>query len=299
VRFRSILVPAIAVAVLLVAPAVALAASPAGGTIVNVELDLPASNGLRARLETSDKGVVTLELRRGNEKFVSYEVKGRVTESGLRVRFGRLGLIDVAFAPTRTLSHTEPSEGCTGAPRTLREGTFSGTIDFTGERDYVRIDSPQAAGSMSVISRWQCPEPTPFMPTAEPLALRSRGEEKSASFHAFGRSCGCYFSAGVHSGRRETRSVFSGVMIERREGMEITRALSARAGGSAFVYDLAAGTATVRPPRPFRGRSTLIRRPGERTRWRSTLRMSFLGAAPVAVRGPDFVLGLQPGYLFD
>ncbi|HEX5713400.1 MAG TPA: hypothetical protein VFX85_08820 [Solirubrobacterales bacterium] len=299
-RIRSALVPAIAAAVLLVTPwGAASAASPEEGTIVNVDLKLPASNGMRALLETSDKGMVTLELQRGREHYVSYEVAGKVTEAGLRVRFGRLGLIDVAFTPTRTLSSTAPSEGCTGAPRTLREGTFSGTIDFTGERGYVRIDPPQATGSMSVVSQWQCPQSAPFMPTAEPLALRSHDEEKSASFHAFGRSCGCYFSAGVHRGKLRARSVFVGVKFEQREGMEIIRALSARAGGSAFVYDLAAGTATVRPPRPFRGQSTLVRRPGERTRWRSTLRMAFLGAAPIAVRGADFALGLQPGYLFD
>jgi hypothetical protein len=174
VRLRSILVPAIAVLVVLAAPAgAALAAGPAAGTIVNVELELPASNGLRARLETSDKGMVTLEFRRKYD-LVSYEVKGRITQEGLKARFGRLGLIDVAFTPTRTLSATAPSEGCTGAPRTLREGTFSGTIDFTGERNFVRIDAPRVEGTMSVVSQWQCPqEPVLFTRPAWPLARTS------------------------------------------------------------------------------------------------------------------------------
>ena len=297
-RRLSLLTSAIALALLLVAAA-APAASPETGTIVNVEFGMEASNGLRAQLETADDGTVTLELR-DKDQLVSYEVQGKVTKEGLKVRFGRLGLIDVAFTPTRTLSSTEPSEGCTGEPRTLREGTFTGTIDFTGERNYVRIKTAQVEGSMSVISQWQCPEePTPLARTARPLALSSRSAKKAASLHAFGRHCGCYFSAGVHFGKKEARSIFYGFITERREGMEIARATVAHAGASAFVFDHAAGTATVRPPRPFRGRATFQRRPGERPLWRSTIRMPLLGATPINPRGPGYSVDLYPEYHFD
>lgn len=298
-RLRSLLVLAVAAVVLpTIAPDAAPAASPEGGAIVNVKLDLQASNGLRARLETSDKGVVTLELRR-KEELVSYEVEGDVTESGLRVRFGRLGLIDAAFTPTGTLSSTEPPEGCTGKPRTLREGIFTGTIEFTGERGYTRIAASQATGSMSVVSQWQCPEePTPFA-----LVARSRFDgqkgEKSASFHAAGRQCNCFFDAGVYYAKGRGRSVFSGVKAERREGMEIIRATFARAAGSAFAFDHEAGTATLRPPPPFSGRATFIDRPGRRDLWRSTIRMRLLGTAPLSIQGSDVRAALYPEYHFD
>lgn len=63
-----LLVPAIAIATLLAAApaAVAPAASPETGTIVTVELKLQASDGLQAKLETSDSDdeMVTLELER-------------------------------------------------------------------------------------------------------------------------------------------------------------------------------------------------------------------------------------------
>ena len=297
-RRPSLLASATAIVFLLVA-ATSPAASPETGTIVNVELGLKANNGLRAQLETSDDETVALELRR-KDHLVSYEVKGRVTEAGLKVRFGRLGLIDVAFTPTRTLSSTAPSEGCTGAPRTLREGTFAGTIDFTGERNFVRIKAPQVEGSMSVISQWECPEePTPFTPTAQPLALSSSSEEKKAALHAFGRRCTCYFSAGVHFGKKKARSLFYGVKVERREGMEIVRAIGARAGASAFVFDHAAGTATLRPPSPFRGQATFKRGAGDRPLWRSTIRMPLLGVAPIDVQGPSFFVNLESAYHFD
>jgi hypothetical protein len=295
VRRPSLLASATAIALLLVV-ATAPAASPETGTIVKVELGLKASNGLRAQLETSDDETVTLELGR-KDRLVRYEVKGEVTEEGLKVRFGRLGLIDVAFTPTRTLSSTEPSEGCAGEPRTLREGTFTGTIDFTGERHYVRIEAPQVEGSMSVISQWRCAEePTPLARTARLLARRSRSEEKAASLLAFGRRC--TFAAGLRFNKGKARSIFYGFKAERRERMEIVRAIVAHAGASAFVFDLAAGTATVRPPRPFRGQATLERGHGDRPLWRSTIRMPFLGVASINPQGPDLFVDLDPGYDF-
>ncbi|MGC1852662.1 MAG: hypothetical protein WA687_09520 [Solirubrobacterales bacterium] len=297
-RLRSFLVPAIALVLLLaIASGAAPAASPEGGAIVTVKLDLQASNGLRAQLETSDEGMVTLELRRKDE-LVSYEVKGEVTESGLRIRFGRLGLIDAAFTPTGTLSSTEPPEGCTGEPRTLRDGIFTGTIEFTGERGYTRIAASQAAGSMSVVSQWQCPEePTPFA-----LAARSRFDgqkgEKSASLHATGRQCMCAFYAGVYYAKGRGRSIFYAAKAERREGIEIIRTSGARAGGSAFAFDHEAGTATLRPPPPFSGRATFIDRPG-RDLWHSTIRIQLLGIAPLSIQGPGVRAALYPEYHFD
>jgi hypothetical protein len=299
VQLRSLLVLAVATAALLAAASgAASAASPEAGTVVNVKLDLPASNGLRAQLETSDEGMVTLELQRGEEQAI-YEVPGKVTASGLRVRFGRLGLIDVAFAPAATLSSTPPPEGCTGEPRTLREGTFAGTIEFRGERGYTRIAAPQATGSMSVISQWQCPEePAPFG-----LAARGRFDgqkgERSASLHAVGRQCRCSFDAGVYYTKGRGQSIFYGVKAERREGMEILRATVARAGGAAFAFDHEAGTATLRPPPPFSGRATFVDRPGRRDLWRSNIRMRLLGTAPLRIQGPGVRAGLYPEYHFD
>lgn len=296
-RRPSLLASATAIVLLFVA-STALAASPEAGTIVNVELGLKASNGLRAQLETVDDETVTLKLRRG-DRLVSYEVKGEVTQKGLKVRFGRLGLIDAAFTPTRTLSSTEPSEGCAGAPRTLREGVFTGTIDFAGERNYVRIKASQAEGSMSVISQWRCPEePTPLARAERPLALSSRSDEKAASLLTFGSRCSCTFAAGLRFDEGKARSIFYGFKAESRERMEIVRAIVARAGASAFVVDLAAGTATVRPPRPFRGQATLERGFSDRPLWRSTIRMPFLGAASINPRGADLDVDLDPGYDF-
>jgi hypothetical protein len=305
-----LLVPAIAIAALLTAiPAgTASAAWPDKGTLIFTEMELKASNGLQAHLEVTPDDMVTLELRREGQ-YVSYEVKGEATETGLKVRFGRLGLIDVTFTPTTTLDSTEPSAGCTGAPRTLREGVFTGTIDFTGERGYVRLEGPQATGSMSVLPEWRCLDETssssPFAGASRSLSHRSdegREESEHASLHAEDRRCLCFFSAGMHHRDRKGRkgrSIFYGVKVEDREEMEIARATQAFGPPSAFVFNHEAGTATLRPPRPLSGRAIFEDRPRGRDLWRSTIRVPLLGAKPLRVSGANFRVGLYPEYHFD
>jgi catechol 2,3-dioxygenase-like lactoylglutathione lyase family enzyme len=306
VRRAFFLLPAIAVATALLAvPAgVASGAGPERGTVVRVEFELNASNGLHAHLENSEDGTVTLELR-GKGQIVNYEVPGEATEAGLKVRFGRLGLIDVAFTPTETLNSTEPGEGCTGAPRTLREGVFAGTIDFTGEREFVRIEGPQATGSMSVISQWECPEAEamdPFARVSRLLAATSRrekGERESATLSAGSRGCSCYFAAGVHHRRSGGHSIFLGVKLEKREGMEIVRGTQVRGPASAFSFDHAAGTARLRPPSPLSGHASFEAHAHGRGLWRSTIRVPLLGADPIDTGGPGFAAILSPEYQFD
>jgi hypothetical protein len=295
---------AVVTALLAVPAGVASGAGPELGTVVRVELELKASNGLHAHLENSEDGTVTLELRRKNQ-IVSYEVPGKATETGLRVRFGRLGLIDVAFTPTETLNSTEPGEGCTGAPRTLREGIFAGTIDFTGERGFVRLEGPQATGSMSVISQWECPEAEAMDPFARPsrlLAATSRdkkGERESATLSAGSRGCLCYFAAGVHHRHSGGKSIFSGLKIEKREGMEIERGTQVRGPASAFEFDHSTGTATLRPPGPLSGHASFKTDSHGRGQWRSTIRVPLLGADPIDTGAPGFAASLRPEYQFD
>jgi hypothetical protein len=290
-----------AVAIALLLPAVsAFAASQMTGTIVTVGLELRASNGLRAKLETANDEMVTLEVgRKGRGKShlgVSYEVQRKVTEAGFRARFGRLGLVDVAFTPSRTLDSTEPSEGCAGAPRTLREGTFAGTIDFTGEQEYVRIEGP-AEGWMSVIPEWSCPdieEPMPFASASGPLARDSGKKREAATLYAGSRRCACLFVAAVHRRYRGGRSLFYLVQEERREGMEIIRATRAKGGPTAIDFDHDAGTATVHPPPPFSGHASFRARPHGRALWRSTLRGPLLGVGSVGIFGPGSEAILYP-----
>jgi hypothetical protein len=305
--FLLLSVIAVATALLAALTGAASGAGPEQGTVVLVKLELKASNGLHAHLENSEDGTVTLELRKEGQIAI-YKVPGEATEGGLKARFGRLGLIDVAFNPTKTLNSTEPGEGCTGAPRTLREGVFAGTIDFTGEREFVRIEGPQATGSMSVISQWKCPEVEAmgaFAGDSRLLAATSRGKKggrESATLAAVRRDFSSYFVAGVAHRHSGGKSIFLGAKIEIREGMDIWRATEVRGPASAFDFDFdfdhAAGTASLRPPAPFTGHASFAVRPHGRGLWRSTIRVPLLGVKPIDTGGPGFRVTLRPEYQF-
>jgi hypothetical protein len=264
--------------------------------VVRVAMKLRASDGFHASLENSQDGTLTLELKRGGQ-WVTYAVPGHATEAGLRARFGKLGLIDVAFAPTKVLNSTEPGEGCTGAPRTLREGFFTGTIDFTGERGYARLEGAPANGSMSVISQWECPEAEaadPYAPNLGRPALASRagsGDGDSGVFLAASRrGCSCTFEAGLgHLHGVGLRSIFFGEVDEERGSMKIRRVTEVSGPASAFRVDRAAGTAVLRPPSPLSGQARYEKRPHHRGLWRSTIRVPLLGVDPIDTGAHGFV----------
>src|ERR1700709_1047870 len=271
VRHVFLLLSVIALATALtVLTGVASGAGPEQGTVVLVKLELKASNGLHAHLENSEDGTVTLELRKEGQ-IATYKVPGEATEGGLKARFGRLGLIDVAFTPTKMLNSTEPGRGCTGPPRTLREGVFIGTIDFTGEREFVRIEGSQAIGSMSVISEWECPEAEAMDPFArvsrlsEATSRDEKGKGESATLAAVRRGFSSYFVAGVAHRHSGGERIFFGAKIEKRGGMGILRAAGGRGPGLALRLQPRCRHGSVAPTGPFQ-RTRELRGPSPQPR---------------------------------
>lgn len=288
------LVPALAIAALLLAAAPGVAAAQPGEEPAEIQFSLPANNGLHADLETFN-GKVTLEIQRKG-RLVSYEVAGRSTEAGLKVRFGQLGSIDVAFEPTKTTLE-RPPKGCQGPPSKLSEGFFVGTIEFTGEREYVRIEESRVKGHLNVWKEgeWRCPRHrlplhrrgARLRPLATVPTVRAKPE--AATLFAVNQRRHRFFAAYAIRGRSgRGMTVFVGAEMEEREKMEVGRSTFTKAAPSAFVFNHAAGTATVRPPQPFSGHGTFKRRPHARDFWRSTIQVPLLGADPLRVGGPGF-----------
>jgi len=290
-----LLVPALAAALLAAVPAVGSAAEDPQAHFAYVEFGLAADHGLHAGIETSSEGI-TLEIA-GKHRFVTYRAQGESTEAGLKVQFGDLGKIDVAFTPTET--HTwEPPKGCTGPPSTISEGLFIGTIDFTGEREYVRVEASRVKGRLAVYreSEWRCPRhKNPRRArarrrlSAHSLRGRSGARKEPAALSAIDRHCGCLFAAFAERDRRgRGSSYFFGLKSEEAEGMEVNRVTYAEGGARAFIFNHAAGTATVRPPRPLSGTGFFKRRPHSRDLWRSTIEIPLLGADPLSVSAPNY-----------
>lgn len=286
----SRLATALAVAALLLAAPAATAAVDPKTLPATTELDLPASNGMTAQLEVFNHEF-TLEIRR-KDSYAVYRVDGEGTEAGLKARFGQLGTIDLAFQPEET-DLSRPPKGCVGPPSKYGRGVFVGTVSFTGEGGYVRIEATRIEGSLAVwrSSEWRCPRharqfrrhsSSPLLPIS--LRPGARGADP-ATLGAAKRRCGCAFVA--YSFPAESGgpgSLFIGSELDRNEGMEIGRVASATAGASAFRFSHKDGTASVRPPAPFAGSGHFERRPHGPDLWRSTLRIPLLGAEPLDMR---------------
>jgi len=303
-------VPVLAIVGLLVAAPVTSAdtAEPEAHSAYT-SFKLVADRGLQVHVEGHD-GEVRIEIRREGRRGGSsafYEVKGESTEAGLKAQFGRLGLIDVAFRPTNTWHTVEPPKGCEGEPSTYREGIFSGTIHFVGEREYVRIDAARAEGKMNILreSEWRCSQykgSRRLRRAARPSAVnpRKRSREKEAFLTVDSGLCSCallVFAVRDRNGRGPTG--FLGVQQEDQEEVKITRETYSEVGPSAFTFDYGTGTARVHPPRPFSGDATFKRRRNGHNLWRSTIRVSFLGAGPVSIGGRSYLALLHRHIPYD
>ena len=292
----ALLVPSLVTAALLAAaPTAAAPTANPEDRFAAISFGLAANNGLDAGLETSSEGIYLKISRRG--RVASYKVQGKSTEAGLKARFGKLGLIDVTFRPTKTRVE-KPPKGCKGRPSTDSEGIFVGTIQFTGEFEYVQIEATEAKGTMWVNREyeWKCPrrkEPPRTHVTQRPSTLgfrdRSDPDKEPATLAVLSRRCDCFFAAYATPNRRgRGRTTFVGAKFESVDGMEINRGTIVDADPSAFVFNHAAGTAQVHPPHPFSGSGIFKRRPNARNLWRSTIQVPLLGANPLSVGDPGF-----------
>lgn len=292
----SLLVPVLAVAALLFGtPAAATAADPKTES-VSTDLELPTNNSLNAHLDVFNDEF-TLQIERENQSsYASYEVDGEATEAGLKARFGDLGLIDLAFQANK-VELDKPPKGCVGPPSRFSEGVLTGTISFTGEGDYVRIEATEIEARLENWreSEWRCPRHHRQVrrkraPRPSYLGPREGPKPKEpATLLAATRHCRCIFVAysfPEEKGRGAT--AFYGARFEETGKMEITRATGGTAGPAAFTYNHKAGTATVRPTSPLIGYGHFERRRHRVDLWRGTIRVPFLGAEPIDMRDGSY-----------
>ncbi|HXS33375.1 MAG TPA: hypothetical protein VN758_06365 [Solirubrobacterales bacterium] len=298
-RRASILVFLLLSASLLAIPGSFAGASPAqreaaasqADPDISIEFELGAGQGLRAQLETY-ADTVTLTIL-GHHQYVSYQVKGELSPSGLVAKFGQLGEVSVTFSPTKTISSQQPPKGCKkDEASTDREGIFSGTIKLTGEREYVRLDATEAKGEMVVMPNWHCgsrkgKNVVPSPPVVTHRASTSK--EDVATLKASSRVSGGGFSAAAVRGPKgRNYTFFAGGLSEHRESMKIFRLAALSAPTSTFLFNHAKGTASVHPPWPFRGSASFKRRRKGPPAWRGSLKVALLGADPIALTGPGY-----------
>lgn len=279
-RQGLVLLPVIAAGLLLVAPNAQSAMIIRGGK--SAELSIAGSNGYRISVEGRGRTVSLSALRVRAESSVGtvYAVDGKVSQSGLKARFGKFGRVAVKFKPSGRVKRERPPRGCTGKAAIARLGEFVGTIRFVGERLYTRVDSRRARGSVTTSPAWHCKKEPAQDGTApagghlpELNAWAGSLSFNASRFRIFGGLEGNLFLASV---------------TDRLGGIRIGRLASAVGDPESFVADEALTTATVSPPAPFHGTATFQRNPDGTTSLLGSLSASFPGVDDVALAGSSF-----------
>jgi hypothetical protein len=275
-----------------------LAAAPAlaggGGREVERELAfaLEAEGFTIVVIVSNNDGDVdaTMIVSRGR-RVAFYTTPATVTAERVTARFGSLGALDYRFAPK-----PKGSVDCNGSEE--GEARFEGTFNFTGENGYVHIEAGQAEGSYQVY-----PEPK--------NCPRGRLARRVVRYHPHYSDKGATLQARAGSpakgrvrevmifdegGRESHKVAVFAVLAEAREGMSVQRGVSMAAGSRVFRWNLEKGIARLRPPAPFSGSATFIRRghKGHGT-WKGSLSMPIFGGEPVELAGGEFRAFLHKG----
>jgi hypothetical protein len=256
---------------------------------VNAYLYAKATNGYSAQLK-SEGDKLQLTIARGLFPGLVYTFHGRVSAAGIRARIADLGRVDLRFKPSGRTRHGSPPDHCSGPRTTQVEGHFIGEFDFRAERDVTRVDLTSAKGSLAAPG-WHCHREgvEDFLQTAP-----------SGSTYTFLQA--------IDPGRHLGFSAFSGVDPEHPEthGDEISASARTHRGAvtvdhfaialavNVFDFDSALATATVNPPRPFRGSATFCRTCATGSQWAGDLSVLLPGIArPVALTGSGYRTSLR------
>lgn len=256
-------------------------ASAAEASILKPEFKLRADGFLVGlKVESDSRHVVLTLLRHGQIAY--YEATAQITEDSVKAHFGRFGDLDYTFTPA---AGKRPR--CGGA-RGLREGTFRGTFDFTGENGYVKFEADHAHGTFEVVRSSECER-------ARVDAGKGKEDEVTLTATTGRRPPVDYLLVFTLKTNKGPRLFLNGFRAEKREGMLIERGAQVITRPGALQWDPKAGTARLNPPAPFQGSAEFRRRPHGKPIWRGSLRVPLLGGGTLHLAGGRFKASLGTG----
>jgi hypothetical protein len=251
---------------------------------VNAELIAKATNGYSAQLKTEGDRI-RLGLARGLFPELVYTFRGRVSAAGIQAKIADLGTIDLRFNASGKTRHANPPRNCTGPRATQVAGHFVGEFDFRAERGVTKLHLTRAEGSLASPG-WRC--------AREHLSDFLRRAPVGTTYT---------FLQASELGRPGGFTAFAGVDAEHPEplGAEISAADRTHRGPvtvdhfaialakNVFSLDSGLTTATVTPPRPFRGSATYCRGCEGGSLWTGDLSVVLPGIGrPVALTGSSY-----------
>ena len=224
----------------------------------------------------------------------AYVTRGRATRTRIEGSFGSFGDIDVRFRPSGRVIADGP-RGCRGRPHfTFRYGTFAGRIRFTGEDRYVAVRAHRAKGRLRSPLRLHCRRQVGVPLEQRAHSSETRGSSQFAGLFAESRQVES--STGLFVLSTGKRALLLAFQEEGLDGMaKLSYGLTV-ARGPSLRYNESLTSATLEPPRPFRGKGRYRAAPDGTTTWTGSLAIAFPGAPRQPLTGSDFTAELDAGF---
>ncbi|HEV7399632.1 MAG TPA: hypothetical protein VGN84_05115 [Solirubrobacterales bacterium] len=283
-RLRSAFGFAFTVAVLLAAPATALAG---GGFDLKFQFD--AGDGYRVSVGGYDATAILTAAKPAHGRYAwsTYVARGKVSPTAIHAGFGSLGRVDMRFQPSGAVTHGKRHRHCIGADRyTIRPGVFVGSLRFRGEGGYTSAKVRRVKGKVVTPRTLRC-----FGSLFEELeggggGQRAKTRPKVTRLYSFLRSglTAIFFAASERGGK-------AGFLAETEQtvgSLGVFRGVSVRASPATFAFDNTLSSAGVTPPAPFSGSGSLQRGSTGAKALTGSLAVSFPGEPNVPLTDPRF-----------
>jgi hypothetical protein len=270
---RLVAVALIGCAVGILASASAVAATPPPPGVFAVK----ASNGyaidvLGSEARKGHPASVLVVAKRGDDEAL-YSAPATVTEESIQADLGELGEIAVTFHRS---GQAKVVRSRCGRPRAAQvdAGFYEGTIEFHGEQGYTDVEATSAPGDVRFLLGLLCPGPSGR--TGRNLPGAELDVQSASPFDP---------SLSVTKNRPGAPAHFEVGVLEKREGIVISRFAGLVAPARSFQYDTKAQTAAVKPPAPFSGSGTFRHTANPASRWSGNLTVDLPGRSDVLLTG--------------
>ncbi len=225
-----------------------------------------------------------------------YVARGTVTPNRIEASFGSLGRVAVRFRPSGQVAESKPRHHCRGADHfTSRFGVFVGRIHFSGEDRYLSLRAHRAKGRIRSPLHLHCSSfhirriegrlsrPVRELPIFTPtvLAATQRHGVTAVEFLAF--------QVGSRTLLLAVNEQSHGTVAEVRYAISVAKT-------KAFTFNEALTSATLQPPKPFRGTGNYRAAADGTTSWTGSLSAAFPGAPRLPLTGPEFKTVLAAGF---
>jgi len=255
-----------------------------------LDMELQGSDGYSVHISSGPSGHLNLEVSKGWFAATYVTRDQLAAPDRVKAQLRGLGTVSVRFHPRGPVRQpTAPY--CSKKQRpTLQPGLVRGTIKFTGERDYVRVEADEAKASIEESKRGSCRYASP--PEFDP-----RERDWVSKFTASGD--GVFFLARRYQpGALPTGDALyfteTGELFKETAALPwllIWREIKVPAPASTF-QDAHPEHLTITPPPPFSGTGSFARTPESVFTWEGDLALQFPGLDPIALAGSTF----EPGY---